>query len=215
MFGLPHDHVKKPALRLGGVLVLFVSVLLALIVFGLLAEDVSEKEAISFDRPLMLWLRSHASASMDLIMRGCTWLGSAALIVPVLLAVLWRVRHQRAAAVYLLAANIGAMLLNLAAKHGFARMRPDYWTPLVHVGSYSFPSGHAMQSMALACSLLLAGGIRRPAWMPALLAASYVFTVGLSRLYLGVHYPSDVLAGWCASFCWCMGLAFAMRRTAR
>lgn len=116
---------------------------------------------------------------------------------------------------YLLAANLGAMLLNIAAKQFFGRARPTEWLPLVDANSYSFPSGHAMHSMALACSLLLVAV--RPThvryWIGG--ALLYVAAVGASRIYLGVHYPSDVVAGWCASLVWCVGLYATMRLNRR
>lgn len=197
--------------RYTGAMLLFVVLLTALLLFGMLAEDVAEGEHIFFDGPILHWLRGWSDGPLDMAMKIITWLGSAWAVVPLLAVLLWRLRCERYAALYLLLANAGAALLNVAAKHGFARIRPTYWEPLVHETSYSFPSGHAMQTMALVTSLWL---IRRPGRHRGvlLLGVAYVFLVGVSRMYLGVHYPSDVLAGWCAAFCWCHGLALAMRQ---
>lgn len=193
---------------------LFCGLLGALILFGLMAEDVVEGDLIGFDRPLLIWLHSGSSAWLDSAMRIITTLGSVWTVVPVLMLAMLAYRRDRPAMLYLLAANAGSALLNLAAKHGFERIRPTYWTPLVHETSYSFPSGHAMQTMALVTSLwLVRRHIARP-WPMLVLGGCYVFLVGTSRLYLGVHYPSDVLGGWCAAVIWCYGLALALGRDA-
>lgn len=209
-------HVEgRPAGRYAGAALLFLALLSALVLFGLLAEDVAEREAISFDLPLLFWLRGVSSPALDAAMRAVTELGSAWAVVPLLLAAVWVQRRRRWAAIYLLAANAGAALLNVAAKHAFERIRPAYWTPLVHETTFSFPSGHAMQTMALVTSLVLARRRREHLLWLSAAGAAYVIAVGVSRSYLGVHYPSDVLAGWCAAFCWCHGLALAMPRSRR
>lgn len=196
-------------LRMLQTVLLFGGLASALTLFGLMAEDVAEGDSIFFDLPLLTWLHGHSSDGLNLAMRAITQLGSGWMVAPLVLAAVIYHRRQRDTVIYLLAANGGSALLNVTAKHAFERIRPSYWTPLVHEMTYSFPSGHAMASMALAASLW---HVRRShAHRIALLAAgaSYVFAVGTSRVYLGVHYPSDVLAGWCVAFAWCAGLAFA------
>jgi undecaprenyl-diphosphatase len=129
------------------------------------------------------------------------------------LVLAWR-RHAREALFAALATG-GSALLNVAAKHAFARARPDLWLSIAPETTYSFPSGHAMGSMTLgAVAVLLAWRTR---WRWPVLAASAVgvLLVGLSRVYLGVHYPSDILAGWAAALAWavaCYGLVFSGRR---
>lgn len=191
---------------------LFCGLLGALVLFGLMAEDVAEGERIAFDQPLLAWLHARSSGWLDHAMRLVTTLGSAWIVVPALLLAMFGYRRDRAVVLYLLLANAGAAMLNVASKHAFERIRPSYWTPLVHETTYSFPSGHAMQTMALVTSLWLVrprGGHRRTVLV---LGLCYVLSVGMSRLYLGVHYPSDVLGGWCAALVWCYGLAVVLRR---
>ncbi len=205
-------YLKPPGgARYASAVLLFVTILSALLLFGLLAEDVAEREAIVFDLPVLFWLRSLSNGTLDAVMRGITWLGSAWAVVPLLLAAAWMQRRHRWPMIYLLSANAGAALLNVAAKHSFERIRPAYWAPLVHETTFSFPSGHAMQTMALVTSLMLMRPGREHRRLLLLAGTAYVIAVGVSRMYLGVHYPSDVLAGWCAAFCWCQGLALAMR----
>ena len=107
---------------------------------------------------------------------------------------------------------VGSLLLNIAAKHTFARTRPDLWHSIAPAETtYSFPSGHAMGSMTLAMVVvLLCWSVRTPwgwnwRWPVTLLAGVFVLLVGLSRIYLGVHYPSDILAGWAAACAWVVG----------
>ncbi len=115
-------------------------------------------------------------------------------------------RHRRAAALVVLAVA-GAELLQLGLKPLFGRPRPGVFPPLERIGSAAYPSGHALVSAALAGALVLICWQRRWRTLAALPAAVYVLAVGFSRLYLGVHYPSDVLAGWLLAAAWVGGLS--------
>ena len=101
------------------------------------------------------------------------------------------------------------------AKIFFGRVRPALWTSILPETTFSFPSGHSMISASLAFALVVL--LWRTRWRyPALICAvPAVFLVGLSRLYLGVHYPSDVLGGWCAGLIWSSGVFFLCRRYLR
>jgi undecaprenyl-diphosphatase len=105
----------------------------------------------------------------------------------------------------------GTALLNMLAKHVFARVRPDFWVSLLPETTFSFPSGHAMHSMAVVAALVALTWHSRWRWLVALIGVCFVFLVGLSRIYLGVHFPSDILAGWTASLTWVIGLSFLFR----
>src|SRR5690606_4052086 len=107
-----------------------------------------------------------------------------------LLLALRRWRH----AVFAAVATGGSALLNIAAKQLFARDRPSLWESIAPETSYSFPSGHAMGSMTLALVLVLLAWHTRARWWVLAAMAVFVPMVGLSRVYLGVHYPSDILA---------------------
>lgn len=175
-----------------------------LLFFVLLAEDVAEQEIFPFDRPVMLWLHSVSTPSLTAVMEAVTLLGGI-VVVPVAATgaavALW-CRGSRRNATLLTAAVVGSTLLNTALKSVFQRSRPDFWEHLVTENSYSFPSGHAMASMALAASLVVLGWGTRWRWSAVVAGAVYVLAVGISRMYLGVHYPSDVIAGWCVSVLW-------------
>jgi undecaprenyl-diphosphatase len=103
-------------------------------------------------------------------------------------------------------AVIGSAILNIVAKNHYARMRPDLWISLTQETTYSFPSGHAMGSATLALAIILLSW--PTAWRGLAIAGSvaFVLLIGLSRVYLGVHYPSDILAGWTAAIAWTLGM---------
>lgn len=191
-------------------LLLFVTVLLPLWAVGELAEDVWRHEGFFFDGPILLFLHRHATPTLDALMLFCSHAGAPRPMVVFFLAVVGALlaRRRRGDAAFFAVAVAGAMALDFAAKVLFGRARPDLWLSLAPESDYSFPSGHAMGSMALVAALVVLTWATR--WRWAVLAAGGLFVglVGLSRLYLGVHYPSDVLAGWLAALAWVGGVAF-------
>ena len=105
--------------------------------------------------------------------------------------------------------------LNLLLKEFFARERPDLGSLLTE-SSYSFPSAHAMGSMTLAIVLSLLAWHTRWRWPILIAALAFALAVGASRVYLGVHFPSDILAGWAAAVAWAVGVyAVVFRGTLR
>ncbi len=109
----------------------------------------------------------------------------------------------------------GSALLNIGAKLAFARGRPSLWESIAPETTYSFPSGHAMGSMTLACVLFLLAWHTRWRWPVAALMGSFVVLVGWSRVYLGVHYPSDILAGWAVASAWVAAVFLSVYRVHR
>lgn len=147
------------------------------------------------------------SAAFDRWMPALTWLGSLAVLLPltVLAAlVLWRGRRQRAAG-FLVLAVLGASALSHIVKFAVMRPRPDLFPVLTDMpADWSYPSAHAMQITALAVAVIFIAARRRTLW--ALPLGSVVLLVNLSRIYLQVHFPSDVLAGTLAAALWVGGL---------
>jgi membrane-associated phospholipid phosphatase len=101
---------------------------------------------------------------------------------------------------------VGSYGLDLLAKAFYHRARPALWVSVTPKTDYSFPSGHSMVSMAVAIALVLIAWPTKWRWQAVLLCLPSAVAVAFSRLYLGVHYPSDVLGGWCAALLWVMGL---------
>lgn len=149
-----------------------------------------------------------------------TNLGSTTMLtaLPVLATAYLFWRRQRRAAAYVACASLGGLVLILLLKHLFGRPRPDVVPHLVQVTSTSFPSGHSMMSaviyLSLAVLLFEAAGRRRMKAFLIPLALALSGLIGLSRVYLGVHYPTDVVGGWAAGTAWallCWGTAHFMR----
>lgn len=181
----------------------------ALYLFGELAGDVYERERIAFDAPILTWLDGVQTPALTTAAHFLSFVGSVYVLAPVglLLAVfLWR-RVRRAAIFFMLAFG-GAVALNLAAKALFARVRPDLFTSLSPTTNYSFPSGHTMGSTAffLALYLIARHLAPRSRWWIGLGGLVLTLGISLSRPYLQVHYPSDILAGWALSVAWVLGV---------
>ena len=115
--------------------------------------------------------------------------GSAMVMVPFNIVVLLILvfRKQWRQSLFWTSTVCGAALMNLLAKHAFSRARPDLWLSLMPETTFSFPSGDAMQSMAVGCGLVLL--LWQSRWRPVMIvvATLYVIAVGTSRMYLGVH----------------------------
>lgn len=205
--------LRRHGWRLG---LLFAFVLLPLWGFAALADEVREAEAFPFDEPILLLAQDLARDGLDRTFLLASELGYAWGVVPgdilLVLALAWRRRFRES--VFAAAALGGSALLNLSAKQFFARERPTLWESISPEDTFSFPSGHAMGSMTLAVVLVLLAWPTRWRWPVLAAMAVFVPMVGLSRVYLGVHYPSDILAGWAAACAWavgCYGLAFRGR----
>ena len=188
-----------------------------ILIFGGVAEDVLEGEPHKFDTELLLALRQAGNpdnpigpAWLEYAMRDITALGGyAVLTLIVMLTTLYLLLESRIKTALLLVSSIisGTLLVSIL-KIGFDRPRPDLVDQLTHATSSSFPSGHATSSalVYLTLSLLLAQAVRHRR-LKLFLIASGVFIailVGCSRVYLGVHWPSDVVAGWCLGAAWAM-----------
>lgn len=169
------------------------------------------------DHPIADFIVHHRAAWLTPTMRLVTTLGSGATLAPVILVVglaLAARRRRWGPMVLLASAYLGSLAVYNAVKVLVGRPRPTGAQVVVATG-YAFPSGHAMQSAAVAGALAVLGcrATSRPAGRVAVwsVAALFGFLVGCSRLYLGVHWTSDVLAGWVLGAVWLRGLAVATR----
>lgn len=173
-------------------------------VFAKLAEDVWFREAFAWDVPIMLAIHRFANPVWDTVMWFITQMGqTGAIVTAVSLAIYFYVKHQRANLLSIAAASGGAAALNMLMKLFFSRPRPAVFTVLVNEHSYSFPSGHVTASVAVYgfLTVLLWQNRRR---ILAVLPGLLIPLVALSRIYLGVHYPSDVLGAFAFSSLWLM-----------
>ncbi len=189
-------------------LLLLVSFVGPWVIFINVAEDIWESGGFIGDQAILRWAHAHSSPLLDRWAVGLTSVGGPLPMLglsAVLLAIFWGRGLHREARFFLLGVG-GAMLLNVLVKLAFGRPRPALWVSILPEKFYSFPSGHAMGTAALAATLgflLARNHWRWPLWLGGGL---FALGVGWSRVYLGVHYPSDVLAGWVGSVGWVGGL---------
>ncbi len=196
--------------------------------FVSLAAEMVEGDLHAFDEAVLMALRVPGDPSMPIggpqlqvAMRDMTALGGVSvltLLVAVVLGYLVLVR-KRAAAGLLLIAILGGEALSHLAKSGFDRPRPDLVPHGVDVATASFPSGHSMMSAVtyLTLAVMLARTERQWGLRVFLIAVAALLAmmVGISRVYLGVHWPSDVLAGWSLGAAWALGVWLIARALAR
>jgi undecaprenyl-diphosphatase len=199
------------------VLAMIVAAGAAVLAFLELSEEVGEGDTQALDRHILLWFRNPAdptdpigSRGVEQAVRDITALGGVTcltLFVVVAAASLLFFRRRRAAVVLVVAALL-AEVCNDGLKAIFGRARPDLVPHGAYVYTHSFPSGHAMLSAAVYLTLaaILASLDARRGFKTFVfsIASLLVVTVGISRIYLGVHWPSDVLGGWTLGAAWAL-----------
>jgi undecaprenyl-diphosphatase len=209
------------ALRADGKLLFaFLTVALLALVFLKLGSEMAEGETLGIDRAILRALRTAGDpatpvgpAWLNFAMHDVTAIGGVTglTLLVVIVTLFLVVARKYATALFVAGSVIGGVLLEVALKAAYARARPDVVPHLVSVDTASFPSGHAMNSAVVFLTLgaLLASTQESRAVRIYLVAVAIFLTlaVGCSRVYLGVHWPSDVIAGWCvgaawASLCW-------------
>lgn len=208
-FGNPRIFSSETLWRL---VLAFMFLVIPVLLFVELAEEVREGEALLLDEQILQTINGYSSPLLDTLTVGFTQLGGVIGVVVLttgIAALLWGRNKRRMAALLTLGVG-GAVLLNLLLKAIFQRGRPELWERLVTENSYSFPSGHAMASSALAFSIVVICWPTRFRWVGVTLAVAYMLVIGLTRLYLGVHYPSDVIAGWAVSAAWVATMIYVL-----
>ncbi len=195
--------------------------------FAELADEVLEGETRAIDQWVLRALRTPEGAPLGPVwlaeaIRDVTALGSAVVLSLITLAVagFCLLIGNRIAMIAVLVAALGGQAFSMLLKNLLARPRPDVVPHLTEVSSLSFPSGHSMMSAAvyLTLGVLLAQFVERPRLKTYVLGVAVAVTVlvGVSRVFLGVHYPTDVLAGWTAGAVWALvcGLVVSQLRPA-
>jgi membrane-associated phospholipid phosphatase len=203
-----HDKTKPNEFALGAFLVASLATAAgALLLFGWLAEEVIKGDTNQFDATVRGAVHDHATPLLTSIMKGFSFLGSATwVLIFILLVVCASFYFKRPRIAGLLAITmIGASTLDYVLKISFHRPRPVAFFGAAP-SSYSFPSGHALGSLCFYGILASVLSDRmRPGKQKYLVwtaAAFLIAMIGLSRVYLGVHYPSDVIAGYLAGAVW-------------
>ncbi|WP_158555845.1 phosphatase PAP2 family protein [Peribacillus glennii] len=172
-----------------------------------IVEELRENELVRFDSAIIQFVQGLVSDRLTSAMKVITYFGSktwltfATLGISILLVLM----HKKRFAVFLLFSSTAGGLFNMLLKWIFKRERPDIYPIIVEHG-FSFPSGHSMGSFifygALAIILVKISTPVYLDWLFGGFCALIIFLIGLSRIYLGVHYPSDVIAGFAAGGAW-------------
>jgi undecaprenyl-diphosphatase len=192
--------------------------------FAEFAGHVSSGKTQAFDDAVLRWVAEHRTPALEPVMLEITFLGTGTVVIA-LVAVsgmfLWLSNHKYSA-ILLLVSTIGGIVLNNLLKVGFGRPRPQIIDWGTHVVSWSFPSGHAMSAAVVygTVAYLAARLQRRQLHRVITLSAAIllILLIAASRVYLGVHYPSDVLAGIMIGLAWaafCMALLEVIQLYAR
>jgi undecaprenyl-diphosphatase len=193
---------KHPFAAPARTLIAFGVAFAAALAFARIAREVVEGETSEIDQFVELAVHSIDGRFMDLVMRGFTFMGSPFAVLPIALAVVvWAVRKSETrAAVAFVIVLVMTEALNVVLKHTFERARPTLFQEIETLHSYSFPSGHAMAAAAIYGMLGVVVARLAPTHRRLLVAGLpiLILMIGISRIYLGVHWPSDVLAGFAA-----------------
>ena len=189
--------------------------------FSELAETVMSGGTQSFDEAVLRWIYLRHTPALDATMIEITALGTGTVVLMIVCvaALFLSLTKHRYSALLLLAATAGGLLLDLVLKMRFDRPRPHVFAWGTNAVSSSFPSGHAMSATIVYSTVAyLAARLQKrrwARWVTMFIALVFIALICFSRLYLGVHYPSDVLAGAVIGLAWasfCMALLEAVQR---
>ena len=185
--------------------------------FTELSDEVVEGESRAFDRAVLLWIHNTFGERLDGPMRIVTALGDYWVVLPLLAVAVtfFYFRGWRLSAMLLVVSTAGSAVLTTVLKSVFERARPELLDSGYHTSFYSFPSGHATVAAGFygMLTVVLAYRLRGKArWAVAVSGLLVVLLIGFSRLYLGVHYPTDIVAGYLAALLWlvCVGAVYAL-----
>ena len=180
-----------------------------------LCTEVWEKKVFSFDRSFLLWIHQFANPQFDRIFLFFTALDDPPTVVTIfIITIAWLVMKRRYSdGIRFTIVCAGGVLTDRVMKLFFAKPRPELWYRLITETSFSFPSGHAVGSMVVYgfIAYILAKEMQQHKHIVYAAASLLIIAIGLSRLYLGVHYPTDIIAGYGIGFIWlitCMKVRF-------
>jgi membrane-associated phospholipid phosphatase len=199
-----HRHNLINSFRRQGVWL--IGYLLILSIVAWLCTEVWEKEAFSLDRSLLLWIHQFANPQLDGAMLFITALGDPGMVITVFIStVVWLgMKRRYSDGIRFLIICAGGLLINQVMKLFFAKPRPELWTRLISEHSFSFPSGHAVGSMVVYGFIAYILAKELPVYRRYIyaIASIFIIAIGFSRLYLGVHYPTDIIAGYGVGILW-------------
>lgn len=216
------DWTKKPLERIGIPLSLGLLTSIGVLVFlAWLSDEVLEGDTRAFDEAARAAVHQLASPTMTTVMRGISFLGSTRFLfgATTVIVLTFIFRRWKREAILMTVTMLGGAILNVTLKLAFKRIRPEPFFDLPTPRGFSFPSGHSLASFCFfgALAVLINARIksRRLRFIISSSAALIIFLVGLSRIYLGVHFPTDVIAGFTAALIWIGAVRFVEEQLIR
>ena len=203
------DSSSREFFSLGKESAILASISVLTLIFFALADNILKGQSFAWDIPLMLAIHRFSHPWLDTIMLGITHSGGA--WIPLVFFAFLYYLHKKGAKKFFWGAALsflGSALLSSLLKTLFARPRPEVFAHLTQVHSYSFPSGHSVAAISLYGFLAFVLWKDKKKWQ-AILAGTWVLLIALSRVYLGVHYPSDVLGGLALGGIWSLGIIYS------
>ena len=175
------------------------------VLFAAISYFVITQDALTFDTVTREYIYRHRNEGLTFFFTTITYLGNWNTITLICCLFLLVPRVRMSFGLPLSVAAIGASLIQKALKVSFHRARPDLSLHLINQGGYSFPSGHSFSVLIFYCMIILLCRQnikdRKAANLITFLLSCLIILIGFSRIYLGVHYPTDVLGGWSLGLC--------------
>ncbi|MEH2002643.1 MAG: phosphatase PAP2 family protein [Nostoc sp.] len=200
--------------RWRSLLLLLIGVYLPLQTFEILTVKIWQNQAgLPWDVPILLAIHSTANPQLDVLAVTLATIGLPWTAIPILgaIALILLLQKRWRSLTYLLTASLGSIIINRTAKELMHRVRPQLWQSIAPESSFAFPSAHAMTSITLVAILLFLTWASSWRWLFLIFGSLYVIAIAWCRLYLGVHFPSDILAGWMVSLGWTIGVSLIIR----
>ena len=180
-----------------------------------LSDNVLAQEAFAIDETILLQIRELANPLLDQVMVFITSIGDPRTVVPLtgIVFVFLLVKRQRLAATFFAIDAAGGVALSYFLKLAFSKPRPQLWNSAIEEVTYSYPSGHALGSMVIYGFLSYVFAKLYPRYSAAIYAFAVfmILSIGFSRLYLGVHWPTDIVGGYAIGFLWIMACISLLR----
>jgi membrane-associated phospholipid phosphatase len=191
-------------------LAIFFGVLLPLCVFVWLAEAVSNRRDLAWDAAILRLLHHSATPWCDRIMVFVARSGQIDVVVVFAVLGVVVLKHERKMgdALFLTLAIVGVVIVNLLVRTVVQRHQSELWGTFAPTFNFGFPGSQAADTLAIVLAFAILGWPTPWRWPIIVPGVVYVLAVGVSRIYLGVHYPSDIVAGWALALAWVTAVSF-------